>query len=99
MPIEILTEKKRTWIHFGTGDIHIADAKLAGGPHCVVFHEMTPHEIGSSAPELHGTSCDDFAVGMTFSRPESIDAVIAVLLEFKANHFPSEEARVKEVGK
>lgn len=58
-----------------------------GGEPLVIFHQMEPREIGSSSPELHGTECDDFAVGMHFTKPESIDAIIAVLTKFKADHF------------
>lgn len=91
MPIQIIEDKKRTMLHFGTGDIHITDAQMKdsdGGHPLVIFHQMTPQPIGSSRPELHGTECDDFAVGMTFEKPESIDAIIAVLNDFKAEHFP-----------
>lgn len=86
MPIEHHLDKNRTMLHFGEGDIHITDAKM-GEESLVIFHKMEPREIGSSAPELHGTECDDFAVGMTFTKSESIDAVIAVLLEHKAQKF------------
>lgn len=92
MPITIIPKNVRTILHFGTGDIHITDAKMqpgdGDGRPLVIFHQMEPHEVGTNAPELHGTSCDDFAVGMTFTRPDSIDAIIAVLTEFKAKHFP-----------
>ncbi len=90
MPIQIIKEKNRTMLHFGTGDIHITDARMdksEGGEPLVIFHHMEPHPIGSSCPELHGTKCDDFAVGMTFHKSESIDALISVLLDFKSEHF------------
>lgn len=92
MPIHINVEKKRTMLHFGSGDIHVTDAKMKDsdeGLNLVIFHKMSPRPIGSSDPSLHGTECDDFAVGMTFTCPESIDAIISVLNDFKKDNFES----------
>lgn len=95
MPITIIPKNVRTMLHFGAGDIHITDAKMkqgdGEGSPLVIFHQMEPRPIGSSAPELHGSECDDFAVGMTFTRHESIDAIVAVLNDFKAKHFPPQK--------
>lgn len=92
MPITIIPKNVRTILHFGDGDIHITDAKMkpgdGDGRPLVIFHQMEPHPIGSSVEELHGVECDDFAVGMTFTKPESIDAIIDVLTDFKAKHLP-----------
>lgn len=91
MPSHHFPEKKRIILEFGTGDIHISCAKLKGtGAELVIFHPTEPRPIGSTAPELHGTECDDFSVGMSFSKSESIDAVIDVLREYQAEKWPKD---------
>lgn len=90
MPIQIIPKNVRTILHFGSEDIHIVAARMHpdnGDHRMVIFHQTEPREIGSGASELDGTFCDDFAVGMTFSKAESIDSVISVLTEFKEKEF------------
>lgn len=87
--------KDKAKLEFGTGDIRVTGCFSYGtGALCMITQE--PHEIGSKAPVEDTWSVDEAQVIMTFTKPESIDALIAELQDvkmFMKGEFP-EDGRV-----
>ena len=74
---------------FGKGDIKITKARNESDKHntLLMFHNnKTPHKIGEEDNEFTGKSSDELdAPGfvMSFSKPESITALIHSLIELQ----------------
>ena len=102
MPIHIIPINVRTILAFGTGDIHVSEAQTrdADGNEIpiVVFIQKEPLEIGTGRPHLAGTECDDCAVGMHFTKAESIDVVIKTLTRFKDENFSNAQEELSQPG-
>lgn len=87
--------KGKAKLEFGTGDIRMTGCQSYGvGALCMITQE--PHEIGSKAPVSDTWSVNEAQVIMTFTKTESIDALIAELQDVKSlmlGDFP-EDGRV-----
>lgn len=69
-------------LEFGTGDIRMTGCfSHDTGALCMITQE--PHEIGSKAPVHDTWSVNEAQVIMTFTKTESIDALIAELQDVK----------------
>ena len=78
----IIKNKKQTKLEFGKGDICIAGGYTTGDKvkGFVVFENQDPRRIGSPGVTKKGEiDLNDYDVIMTFSKKESIDALIAQL--------------------
>lgn len=75
--------KGKAKMEFGTGDIRITGALSKGiGALCCITQE--PHGIGEKVPVEDTWNTDQAEVILTFTRTESIDALIAELQDVKA---------------
>lgn len=85
--IESTDPKSCIILHFGEGDIGISDATPAeeGSKPMLVFNTIKSQPVGAI---VDGIELKEFSVGMTFPKPESIDAMINHLVSFRAAHFP-----------
>ena len=77
---------------FGKGDIKITKARNENDKHetMLMFYNQTPHVIGEEDNEFTGKSSDELdAPGfvMSFSKPESITALIHSLIELQKSVF------------
>lgn len=85
-------------MEFGTGDIGMTGALSSDiGALCCITQK--PHEIGERVPVEDGWNTDQAEVIMTFTRTESIDALIAELQDVKAmmnGSYPFEKERIRE---
>lgn len=80
--------KGKAELNFGTGDIHIVSSCTADGEiGCVVFENQNPpRSIGKNPDGFNKEFIpEEYPVIMTFSKVESIDALIGELLNAKAN--------------
>jgi hypothetical protein len=74
--------KGKAKLEFGTGDIRMTGClSYDTGALCMITQE--PHEIGSKAPVKDAWSVNEAQVIMTFTKTESIDALIAELQDVK----------------
>lgn len=74
--------KGKAKMEFGVGDIRMT-ACLNGDVGVLCCDTQRPHGIGEKVPVEDGWNVDQSEVIMTFSRPESIDALIAELTDAK----------------
>ena len=85
-------------MEFGTGDIRMTGALSSDiGALCCITQK--PHEIGERVPVEDGWNTDQAEAIMTFTRTESIDALIAELQDVKAmmnGSYPFEKERIRE---
>lgn len=75
--------KGKAKMEFGTGDIRMTGA-LSNGIGALCCITQIPHEIGEKVPVEDTWNVDQAEVILTFSRTESIDALIAELQDVKA---------------
>lgn len=84
--------KGKAKMEFGTGDIRMTAVQSYGiGALCCITQE--PHEIGERVPVSDTWSTKEAEVIMTFTKTESIDALIAELQDVKLlmqGEFPNE---------
>ena len=74
--------KGKSKMEFGTGDIRMTAVQSYGtGALCCITQE--PHEIGERIPVSDTWSTKEADVIMTFTKEESIDALIAELQDVK----------------
>lgn len=90
--------KGKAKMEFGTGDIRMTGAlsKNIGALCCIT---QPPHEIGEKVPVEDEWDPVQAEVILTFSRTESIDALIAELQDVKAmmnGTYPFEKGRIRE---
>ena len=75
--------KGKAKLEFGTGDIRMTSCFSHGtGALCMITQE--PYEIGSKAQVSNTWNTKEAQTIMTFTKTESIDALIAELLDVKA---------------
>lgn len=90
--------KGKAKMEFGTGDIRMTGALSNGiGALCCITQE--PHEIGERVNVEDSWNTDQAEVILTFTRTESIDALIAELHDVKAmmdGSYPFEKERIYE---
>lgn len=90
--------KRKAKMEFGTGDIRMTGALSSDiGALCCITQK--PHEIGERVPVEDGWNTDQAEVIMTFTRTESIDALIAELQDVKTmmnGSYPFEKERIRE---
>lgn len=90
--------KGKAKMEFGSGDIRMTGALSNGiGALCCITQE--PHEIGEKAPVEDEWNADQAEVILTFSKTDSIDALIAELRDVKAmmdGSYPFEKRRIRE---
>lgn len=77
---------------FGNGDIKITKARSENDEHetMIMFYNQTPHGIGEEDNEFKGKSSNELeapAFVMTFSKPQSITALIHSLVELQKSVF------------
>ena len=70
--------KGKAKMEFGTGDIRMTGA-LSGGIGALCCITQEPHEIGEKAPVEDAWDTEQAEVILTFTKTESIDALIAEL--------------------
>lgn len=88
MPFHHIPEKSRIVAEFGTGDININTATQPNGEKFVLLVEQSPQEIGTDSNSFNcGDECDDYKIGLFFTKPQSIDALISVLEKHKSDKF------------
>ena len=84
---------------FGTGDIMISTGKDEGfefDPSSIVFSQHDkPMPIDVPHPEFIGKRVVDWAIKMYFDRPESLNALIHVLQDFKKERFPEPTGEIE----
>ena len=73
--------KGKAKMEFGTGDIRMTGA-LSGGIGALCCITQEPHEIGEKAPVEDAWDTEQAEVILTFTKTESIDALIAELDHF-----------------
>ena len=85
-------------MEFGIGDIRMTGVLSQGvGALCCITQE--PHKIGEKVPVTDSWNVDQAEVILTFTKTESIDALIAELQDIKAmmnGTFPFEKERFYE---
>lgn len=90
--------KGKAKLEFGTGDIRMTGAFSNGiGALCCITQE--PHEIGEKVSVEDTWNVSQTEVILTFTKTESIDALIAELQDVKAlmdGTYPVEELDLKE---
>ena len=90
--------KGKAKLEFGTGDIQMTSALSNGiGALCCITQE--PHEIGERVPVEDSWNVDQAEVVLTFTKPESIDALIDELQDVRAmmdGTYPFEEQNYRE---
>lgn len=90
--------KGKAKMEFGTGDIRMTSALSNGiGALCCITQE--PHEIGERVPVEDSWNVDQAEVILTFTKPESIDALIDELRDVRAmmdGTYPFEEQNYRE---
>ena len=90
--------KGKAKMEFGTGDIRMTGALSGGiGALCCIIQE--PHEIGEKVPVEDTWDAEQAEVILTFTKTESIDALIAELQDVKAmmdGSYPFENGRVRQ---
>ena len=84
----IIKDDNQTRLEFGTGDIGIASGYTVAEGETesvfVVFDNQDPRKIGNGSSIATGYVFDDYPVVMTFTKKESIDAVIEELERAKS---------------
>lgn len=96
MPIEKIEAGKVVCL-FGSGDILIAPGHDEGTMDLqITLSQQAPHPIDVSMLELRGTKIENWAVKFYFDKPESVDAFIHVLQDFKKEKFAPQD--IKETG-
>lgn len=90
--------KGKAKMEFGTGDIRMTSVLSNGiGALCCITQEQ--HEIGERVPVEDSWNVDQAEVILTFTRPESIDALIDELRDVRAmmdSTYPFEEQNYHE---
>lgn len=90
--------KGKAKMEFGSGDIRMTGALSNGvGELCCITQE--PHEIGEKVPVEDEWDPVQAEVILTFSKADSIDALIAELQDVKAmmdGSYPFEKGRTRE---
>lgn len=90
--------KGKAKMEFGTGDIRMTGVLSNGvGALCCITQE--PHKIGEKVPVEDGWNVEQAEVIMTFTKPESIDALIDELRDVRAmmdGTYPFEEQNYRE---
>ncbi|MFR6521087.1 MAG: hypothetical protein ACLUPZ_03410 [Lachnospiraceae bacterium] len=90
--------KGKAKMEFGLGDIRMTGALSNGiGALCCITQE--PHKIGEKVPVENEWNADQAEVILTFSKTDSIDALIAELRDIKAmmdGSYPFEKGRIRE---
>lgn len=90
--------KGKAKMEFGTGDIRMTGAlSNEVGALCCITQE--PHEIGEKVSVEDGWNVGQAEVIMTFTKPESIDALIDELRDVRAmmdGTYPFEEQNYRE---
>lgn len=74
--------KGKAKMEYGTGDIRMT-ACLSGGVGALCCITQDPHEIGERVPMTDTWSTKEAQVIMTFTKPESIDVLIAELTDVR----------------
>lgn len=90
--------KGKAKMEFGTGDIRMTGA-LSGGIGALCCITQEPHEIGEKVPVEDTWDTEQAEVILTFTKTESIDALIAELQDVKAmmnGSYPFENGRVMQ---
>ena len=90
--------KGKAKLEFGTGDIRMTGA-LSNNIGALCCITQPPHEIGEKVPVEDEWDPAQEEVILTFSRTESIDALIAELQDVKAimnGTYPFEKGRIRE---
>lgn len=90
--------KGKAKMEFGTGDIRMTGA-LSNNIGALCCITQPPHEIGEKVPVEDEWDSVQAEVILTFSRTESIDALIAELQDIKAmmnGTYPFEKGRIRE---
>ena len=90
--------KGKAKMEFGTGDIRMTGA-LSGGVGALCCITQEPHEIGEKVPVEDTWDTEQAEVVLTFTKTESIDALIAELQDVKAmmnGSYPFENVSVRQ---
>ena len=90
--------KGKAKLEFGTGDIRMTGA-LSNNIGALCCITQPPHEIGEKVPVEDGWDPVQAEAILTFSKIESIDALIAELQDVKAmmnGTYPFEKGRIRE---
>ena len=90
--------KGKAKMEFGTGDIRMTGA-LSGGIGALCCITQEPHEIGEKVPVEDTWDTEQAEVVLTFTKTESIDALIGELQDVKAmmnGSYPFEKERIRE---
>ena len=98
----IIKNEKQTKLEFGNGDISIAGGYTTGDTvkGFVVFENQETREVGSSGITEKGEiDLNDYDVVMTFSKEESVDALIKQLELTKTYMGYKEECSCHKFGK
>lgn len=78
-------------IEFGTGDIMFNGVKFEGHDHALAFQQHEPRPIGSETEEYNGKTTDELPnetkLIMSFTKPESVTALIHSLVELQKRMF------------
>jgi hypothetical protein len=82
-------------VRFGTGDIMMSQIEMDNDKFSLSFCEMGGRKIGETTTEFVGKSTDDFGTEvklvMSFSKPESVTALIHSLVELQKRIYDSME--------
>lgn len=90
--------KGKAKMEFGTGDIRMTGA-LSGGIGALCCITQKPHGIGERVPVEDSWKVDRAEVIMTFTKTESIDALVAELQDVKAmmdGSYPFEKTEIRD---
>ena len=90
--------KGKAKMEFGTGDIRMTGA-LSGGIGALCCITQEPHETGEKVPVEDTWDTEQAEVVLTFTKTESIDALIAELQDVKAmmnGSYPFENVSVRQ---
>lgn len=90
--------KGKAKMEFGTGDIRMTGA-LSGGIGALCCITQEPHEIGEKIPVEDTWGTEQAEVVLTFTKTESIDALITELQDVKAmmnGSYPFENVSVRQ---
>ena len=90
--------KGKAKMEFGTGDIRMTSA-LSNGIGAFFCKKKAAHEIGERVPVEDSWNVDQAEVILTFTKPESIDALIDELRDVRAmmdGTYPFEEQNYRE---
>lgn len=86
-------------VQFGVGDIMFTKLIMGDGSNAIAFAQSIPHKIGETSDEYEGKKIDDFKeeikVLFTFTKPESIAALILSLVELQQQFWDTEGPQIK----